>query len=121
MLTSWSSVIRLEACKAIRQRKSLRWPGMLKGDTHGQCLFSRIPGNSWQSNGYPYSQIPASGNWTGNLGKAKAVAESDSLAGVITTYATQQYTAVFISNFPEYFGGTDDEQLLYCACTCYTK
>jgi hypothetical protein len=86
-----------------------------------QCLFKRITGNSWQSQGYADSQIPATGNWTGNLHKAKAVAESDSYVGVITTYKTTTYTGVFISNFPEYNGGTDDEQLLYNASTCYVK
>jgi hypothetical protein len=83
-----------------------------------QCLFKRISGSGWQSDGYPYSQIPSSGNWTGNLDKAKAVAESDSYVGVISTYKTKKYTGIFISNFPEYDGGTDDEQLLYNASTC---
>jgi hypothetical protein len=87
----------------------------------GRCLFRGISGTSWQSAGYPNSQVPTSGNWTGNLDHATAVAESDSYVGVITTYKTSQYTAVFISNFPEYYGGTDDEQLLYNASTCYVK
>lgn len=85
------------------------------------CLFRQISGNSWQSYGYPYSQVPASGSWTGNLKHATAVAESDSYTGVITSYTAKKYTGVFISNFPEYYGGTDDEQLLYNACTCYVK
>jgi hypothetical protein len=85
------------------------------------CLFRGISGSSWQSNGYPNSQVPTGGNWTGNLGHATAIADSDSLVGVVTTYTATGYTAVFISNFPEYYGGTDDEQLLYNASTCYVK
>jgi len=86
-----------------------------------KCLFNRISGKSWTSGGYPESQVPSSGSWTGNLKHATAVAESDSYVGVISTYATKKYTGVFISNFPEYNGGTDDEQLLYNASTCYVK
>jgi len=86
------------------------------------CLFRQISGNSWQSYGYPYSQVPENtGNWTGNLDRATAVAESDSYVGVITTYQGKKYTGLYISNFPEYYGGTDDEQLLYNASVCYAK
>lgn len=87
----------------------------------GQCLFKQISGNSWQSYGFAHSQIPAMGNWTGNLDHATAVAESDSYVGVITIYNAKKYTGVYISNFPEYYGATDDEQLLYNASTCYVK
>ena len=84
-----------------------------------ECLFKRIKGASWQSDGYPYTEVPASGSWTGNLGKATAVAQSDTYDGVVTLYSTSKYTGVFVSNYPEYNGGTDDEQLLYNAVTCY--
>jgi hypothetical protein len=47
------------------------------------------------------------------------VAESDKYVGVVTLYTTSKYTGVLVSNFPEYNGGTDDEQLLYNAVTCY--
>jgi len=53
------------------------------------------------------------------LAKATAVAQSDKYLGVVTLYTAATYTGVFISNFPEYNGGTDDEQLLYNAVTCY--
>jgi len=86
-----------------------------------QCLLKKISGKSWESAGYPYTEVPASGNWKGNLGKSKAIAQSDKYVGVITTYTTKQYTGVFISNFAEYNGNTDDEQLLYNASTCYVK
>jgi hypothetical protein len=85
-----------------------------------QCLLKGIPGSSWQSQGYAQTQTPvASLSWTHHLGKAEAVAEVDSFLGVITLYKAKTYTGVYVSNFPEYNGGTDDEQLLYNAVTCY--
>jgi hypothetical protein len=86
------------------------------------CLLKGIPGSSWQSQGYAATQTPVpSMSWTHHLGKAKGVAEVDSFLGVISLYKAKTYTGVFVSNFPEYFGGTDDEQLLYNAVTCYAK
>ncbi|HWY56077.1 MAG TPA: hypothetical protein VNZ03_16545 [Terriglobales bacterium] len=85
------------------------------------CLLRGITGSSWQSDGYPYTEVPATGNWTGHLGKAKAVAESDNFVGLVSLYTAPTYTGVLVSNFPEYNGGTDDEQLLYNAVTCYVK
>ena len=86
-----------------------------------ECLFKRITGSSWQSAGYPYTEVPATGSWTGHLGKAKAVADSDNFVGVVSLYTAPTYTGVYVSNYPEYNGGTDDEQLLYNAVTCYVK
>ncbi len=82
------------------------------------CLFTGITGSSWTSQGYAESQLPGT-TWKGNLGKGVAQADSDSYVGVITLYKTKTYTGIFISNFPEYYGGTDDEQLLYNASVCY--
>ena len=92
---------------------------LFKKTKQNQCLLKRITGASWQSDGYPYTQVPATGSWTGHLAKATAVAQSDKYLGVVTLYTAATYTGVFISNFPEYNGGTDDEQLLYNAVTCY--
>jgi len=39
----------------------------------------------------------------------------------VSLYTAPTYTGVYVSNFPEYNGGTDDEQLLYNAVTCYAK
>ncbi len=86
-----------------------------------ECLFKRITGSSWQSDGYAFTQQPATGSWKGHLGKATAVAESDSFAAIVSLFTAPTYTGVYVSNFPEYFGGTDDEQLLYNAVTCYVK
>jgi len=86
-----------------------------------ECLLKRIPG-SWTSLGYAATQTPVpSMSWTHHLGKAKGVAEVDSFLGVISLYKAKTYTGVYVSNFPEYNGGTDDEQLLYNAVTCYVK
>ena len=86
-----------------------------------ECLLKGITGSSWQSDGYPYTQLPATGTWKGHLGKATVIAESDSYLGIVSFYKAPTYTGVFVSNFPEYNGGTDDEQLLYNASTCYVK
>lgn len=84
------------------------------------CLLNKISGSSWLSNGYPQSQVPSSGSWTGNLGTAKAVADSDSYIGVVTVHHTKAFDGVYVSNMPEYqVTGGDDEQLLYNAITCF--
>ena len=86
-----------------------------------ECLFNGISGSSWQSDGYPYTEVPATGTWKGYLGKATVIAQSDKYLGLVSFYKAPTYTGVFVSNFPEYNGGTDDEQLLYNASTCYVK
>ena len=86
-----------------------------------ECLFNGITGRSWQSDGYPYTQVPATGRLTGHLANKTAVAESDTCVGVVSLYTAPTYSGVLVSNFPEYNGGTDDEQLLYNASTCYVK
>jgi len=92
-----------------------------KKDAKG-CLLNKIRGSSWQSNGYNQSQLPSSGTWTGNLGKAKAQADSDAFMGVVSLYKATTYTGIYISNMPEYQNvGGPDEQLLYNAITCYVK
>ena len=66
--------------------------------------------------------MPSSNTWKGNLGKGKAVADSDSDVGVISLYTAKTYTGIYVSNMPEYnVVGGDDEQLLYNALTCYVK
>ena len=93
-----------------------------KKDAPHACLLKKISGSSWQSNGFSYSQVPLSGSWRKNLGKAKAVADSDTFVGMISLYTTKAYTGIYVSNMPEYKNvGGDDEQLLYNALTCYVK
>lgn len=111
--------------------------GHLKGYTNGpitndfvkressSCLMTGIPGSSWRSEGYAYSQFPsASGKWTQRaLEKVKPAPilvayESDQLA-LITSRQSGNFASVFISNYPETSGGTDDEQLLYNSVTCF--
>jgi hypothetical protein len=94
---------------------------LFKKTKANQCLLKRIKGSSWQSNGYAFTQVPATGSWKGYLDEAKAVAESDNYVGVVSLYTAPTYAGVYVSNYPEYNGGTDDEQLLYNAVTCYLK
>lgn len=86
-----------------------------------ECVFKDISGDSWQSYGYNYSQVPASRSWLNKLGQAQAVAQSDNYVGAISFYKAKKYMGIYISNFPEYYGGTNDEQLLYNASICYAR
>ena len=96
--------------------------GDFKKDASNACLLTKIKGKSWQSMGFNESQVPSSGSWTGNLGKAKAEADSDSFIGVISLYKTAKYAGIYVSNMPEYQNvGGPDEQFLYNAITCYAK
>jgi hypothetical protein len=86
------------------------------------CLLNRIPGSSWQSTGYDYSQLPADNPWNQSLGSSKAVAQSDSYNGLVSLYHGNNHTGIYITNMPEYeVTGGVDEQLLYNALTCYVK
>jgi hypothetical protein len=96
----------------------------IKRDTTS-CLLAGIPGSSWMSEGYAESQFPSTpGRWTNaafeNVKPALNLAayESDDLA-LIASRKSGNFASVFISNFPEYNGGTDDEQLLYNSVTCF--
>jgi hypothetical protein len=92
---------------------------LFKKTKANQCLLKGIKGSSWQSSGYAFTQVPTTGSWKGHLGKAKAVAQSDNFVGVVSLYTAPTYKGVYVSNYPEYNGGTDDEQLLYNAATCF--
>jgi hypothetical protein len=89
------------------------------------CLMTGIPGSSWMSQGFAESQVPSTaGKWTrAVVNKMKPTPnlvafETDDLA-LVTSRQKGGFASVFISNFPEYSGGTDDEQLLYNAVTCF--
>ena len=85
------------------------------------CLFRDIP-NPWQSDGYAYSQVPTPASTWGEkaLNLATLEADSDGAEGIVSVYNGATYTAVYISNYPEYNGGTYDLQLLYNSVTCFT-
>jgi hypothetical protein len=86
------------------------------------CLFQNIP-SPWQSDGYAYSQVPTPALEWGDkaLNLATLEADSDGSTGIVTVYNAANYTAVYISNYPEYYGGTYDLQLLYNSVTCFTS
>ncbi len=66
-----------------------------------ECLIKGITGSSWQSDGYPYTQLPATGSWKGHLGKATAVADSDNYlesSAFITRPRTQGYSSLIFPN-----------------------
>jgi hypothetical protein len=79
-------------------------------------LFRNLP-NPFQSEGYPFTQLPNDRTWSRNeLAGAVYLAKTGSVEeGVISIYTTPQYSAIYSSNMPEYFGGPDDSQFLYNA------
>lgn len=127
LVFQWATVDNRKLAPVFGLNATLQYNGavaisnLFKKTKLNQCLLKRISGGSWQSNGYPYTQVPSTGSWKGHLAKATAVAESDKYVGVVSLFTAPTYTGVYISNFPEYNGGTDDEQLLYNAVTCYAK
>jgi hypothetical protein len=86
------------------------------------CLLRNIS-SPWQSTGYPFSQVPTSAQkWTHNaLNLAFPIAASDSDTGIVSVFNGGRYAGIYISNYPEYYGGTQDLQLLYNAVTCFAQ
>ncbi|ANM29455.1 hypothetical protein ABI59_07460 [Acidobacteria bacterium Mor1] len=84
-------------------------------------LFNELPGPTWLSEGYPQSQRPEDLAWgPEELAGARIVATADSNVGIVTVYDAPTYRATYISNMPEFHGGTADKQLLYNAIA-YTE
>ena len=70
------------------------------------------------SAGHPYTQAPDDDSWdAADLGEALLLAQTSDNRGVITWYETPRYHAVFVSEFVEYTGNTDDHQFLYNTLT----
>ncbi len=88
-----------------------------------ECLFTRIPGPSWTSSGYPVTQTPAGTlQWTDDtLAGAMIVADSDNLRAIASLYDGGTYSSIYITNMPEFYGSAIDKQLLYNALTCYVR
>jgi hypothetical protein len=80
-------------------------------------LFRNVP-NPYASLGFAEVELPADGKWTANeLAGAKYVAKIGSNGGAITRYKNGTWAGIYISNMPEYGGGTADKQFLYNAIT----
>ncbi len=86
------------------------------------CLFRNLA-STWQSSGYAQSQVPSPSLQWGQkaLGSATLVAQSDNATGIVSVYGGPGYTSVYISNYPEFYGATNDLQLLYNAVTCFNR
>jgi len=86
----------------------LRYPGL--------PLFRNIP-NPYVSSGYNYAQTPGDGVWSTNeLQGGKLVGRTaDAMGAIVARKAAAGYYSVFISNMPEYVGGTTDKQFFYNA------
>jgi len=84
----------------------------------GNPLFQGLP-DPWNSEGYPETQTPSEDlRWDApDLAGAELVAQSDDFKAMISVYDGGPYTGLYVSNMPEYFGGSLDKQLLYNAIT----
>jgi hypothetical protein len=84
----------------------------------GNHLFQGMP-DQWNSQGYANTQVPVEDlRWDEpDLAGAEVAAESDDFRAMISVYDGGPYTGIFVSNMPEYFGGSLDKQLLYNAIT----
>jgi hypothetical protein len=89
---------------------SLRFPSL--------ALFRDV-GNPYVSSGYNKAQTPGDGAWSGNeLQGARLVGRTSDAKGAITVQqptASSTYSSIYISNMPEYLGGTTDAQFFYNA------
>jgi hypothetical protein len=60
--------------------------------------------------------VPADSAWGSNeLNGAVIVGRTPEALAAILQYDAPQYTAIYISNMPEFGGGTADQQFLYNA------
>lgn len=84
----------------------------------GNPLFQGIP-DQWTSEGYAATQLPSQDlRWDEpDLAGAEFAAQSDDFKAMISVYDGGAYTGIYVSNMPEYFGGSLDKQLLYNAIT----
>lgn len=80
-------------------------------------LFSNID-EPYISGGYPHTQIPVTGNWINSgLDGAEVLGLTPDTSAVITLYDAGNFSSLYISNMPEYFGDTLDIRFLYNAIT----
>jgi hypothetical protein len=88
---------------------SLKLPGL--------ALFRDIP-NPYVSTGFNQTQTPVDGAWSRNeKRKAKYAGKLAQSVGAITFFTNGTWDGVFITNMPEYGGGTQDKQFIYNAIT----
>jgi hypothetical protein len=69
------------------------------------------------SQGYNQAQTPADGAWSANelIGRTAMVGRTADAKGAIIAHQGTGYYSVYISNMPEYGGGTADQQFFYNA------
>ncbi len=78
-------------------------------------LFRDLP-DPYQSAGYPSSQVPSDGAWSSNeLQFAQLMGKTSDSRAIILVGALASSARIYISNMPEYQGGTQDKQFFYNA------
>ena len=86
-------------------------------------LFRELGETGWNSNGYAFTQtLERTPAWNAvDHAGARILAECDGFAAIVSVRRTASFAAIYISNMPEYFGGTADKQLLYNAITLHAE
>jgi hypothetical protein len=93
--------------QAVTPTYDVRWPG--------SPLFRDLP-DPYQSAGYPFSQVPSDGAWSTNEIQFGQLAGKTSGSQAIVLVRTVGDSArIYISNMPEFVGGTQDKQFFYNA------
>lgn len=83
----------------------------------GNVLFRNMS-NPYVSNGYPYTQVPADNSWdASDLNGGRFIAKTADRRAAIILYNAPSYNAIYITNMPEFGGGSRDYQFLYNAIT----
>jgi hypothetical protein len=78
-------------------------------------LFRNV-GNPYVSSGYPFTQTPSDGAWSSNeLTGARVVARAAAGQAAILVRRMGAYDSIYVTNMPEFGGGSIDEQFFYNA------
>jgi hypothetical protein len=93
--------------QAVTPNYDLRWPT--------SPLFRDVP-DPYQSSGYPFSQVPSDGAWSNNeVHVGDLTGRTSDSRAIVLVHTVMDSARIYISNMPEYGGGTQDKQFFYNA------
>ena len=93
--------------QSVTPQYDVRWPG--------SPLFRGLP-DPYVSSGYPFSQVPTDGTWSSNeIQFGQLGGKTEDSRAVILVRTVGDSARIYISNMPEYVGGTQDKQFFYNA------
>lgn len=121
----WSTAFNHGLAPSFGLREDLRYtPRSLPISNQFQVLLDTplthgLGAQGWMSSGNPFTEILRGGVTRNVAGLAGAVpvAQCDGYKAIVSLFCAPTYSAVFISNMPEYFGNASDQQLFYNAIT----